>query len=59
MVARPGGRAIWPRAVQDYRDLESDPQLEHLGVFKSAVGAGGVRSGWSCIPRDMMAERRR
>jgi crotonobetainyl-CoA:carnitine CoA-transferase CaiB-like acyl-CoA transferase len=28
--------------VQDYRDLESDPQLNHLGVFKTAESAGGV-----------------
>lgn len=28
--------------MQDYRDLESDPQLNHLGVFKTAESAGGV-----------------
>lgn len=33
---------IWHAPVQDYRDLESDPQLEHLGVFKTAESAGGV-----------------
>ncbi|WP_439363548.1 CaiB/BaiF CoA transferase family protein [Bradyrhizobium sp. DASA03005] len=33
---------IWHAPVQDYRDLESDPQLNHLGVFKSAESAGGA-----------------
>ncbi|TYO67966.1 CoA transferase [Bradyrhizobium hipponense] len=33
---------IWHAPVQDYRDLETDPQLKHLGVFKSAESAGGV-----------------
>jgi crotonobetainyl-CoA:carnitine CoA-transferase CaiB-like acyl-CoA transferase len=33
---------IWHAPVQDYRDLVSDPQLNHLGVFKSAESAGGV-----------------
>jgi crotonobetainyl-CoA:carnitine CoA-transferase CaiB-like acyl-CoA transferase len=33
---------VWHAPVQDYRDLESDPQLRHLGVFKSAESAGGA-----------------
>ncbi|WP_456617654.1 MULTISPECIES: CaiB/BaiF CoA transferase family protein [unclassified Bradyrhizobium] len=33
---------IWHAPVQDYRDLEADPQLKHLGVFKSAESAGGA-----------------
>jgi crotonobetainyl-CoA:carnitine CoA-transferase CaiB-like acyl-CoA transferase len=33
---------IWHAPVQDYRDLVSDPQLNHLGVFKTAESAGGV-----------------
>ncbi|MGY4287857.1 crotonobetainyl-CoA:carnitine CoA-transferase CaiB-like acyl-CoA transferase [Bradyrhizobium sp. LM2.7] len=33
---------IWHAPVQDYRDLETDPQLKHLGVFKSAESAAGV-----------------
>lgn len=33
---------IWHAPVQDYRDLESDPQLNHLGVFMSAQSAGGA-----------------
>ncbi|MGY3394619.1 crotonobetainyl-CoA:carnitine CoA-transferase CaiB-like acyl-CoA transferase [Bradyrhizobium sp. USDA 3311] len=34
---------IWHAPVQDYRDLEADPQLKHLGVFKSAESAGGAQ----------------
>ncbi|WP_027548982.1 CaiB/BaiF CoA-transferase family protein [Bradyrhizobium sp. WSM2254] len=34
---------IWHAPVQDYRDLEADPQLRHLGVFKSAESAGGAQ----------------
>ena len=33
---------IWHAPVQDYNDLVSDPQLNHLGVFKSAESAGGA-----------------
>jgi crotonobetainyl-CoA:carnitine CoA-transferase CaiB-like acyl-CoA transferase len=33
---------IWHAPVQDYRDLGADPQLEHLGAFKTAVGARDV-----------------
>jgi crotonobetainyl-CoA:carnitine CoA-transferase CaiB-like acyl-CoA transferase len=33
---------IWHAPVQDYHDLETDPQLNHLGVFKSAKSAGGA-----------------
>lgn len=33
---------VWHAPVQDYRDLESDPQLNYLGVFKSAESAGGA-----------------
>jgi crotonobetainyl-CoA:carnitine CoA-transferase CaiB-like acyl-CoA transferase len=33
---------IWHAPVQDYRDLETDPQLRHLRVFKTVEGAGGV-----------------
>ncbi|TFV38160.1 CoA transferase [Bradyrhizobium frederickii] len=34
---------IWHAPVQDYRDLVADPQLEHLGVFKTAESAGGAQ----------------
>ncbi len=34
---------IWHAPVQDYRDLEADPQLKHLGVFKSAESTGGAQ----------------
>ena len=34
---------IWHAPVQDYRDLEADPQLRHLGVFKCAESAGGAQ----------------
>lgn len=33
---------IWHAPVQDYSDLVSDPQLNHLGVFRSAESAGGA-----------------
>jgi len=30
---------IWHAPVQDYRDLVADPQLKHLGAFKTVDGA--------------------
>jgi crotonobetainyl-CoA:carnitine CoA-transferase CaiB-like acyl-CoA transferase len=33
---------IWHARVQDYSDLQADPQLSHLGVFKTAEGARGT-----------------
>jgi crotonobetainyl-CoA:carnitine CoA-transferase CaiB-like acyl-CoA transferase len=33
---------IWHAPVQDYPDLEADPQLAHLGAFQTVEGAGGV-----------------
>ncbi len=33
---------IWHAPVQDYSDLQADPQLRHLGVFKAADGARGA-----------------
>jgi crotonobetainyl-CoA:carnitine CoA-transferase CaiB-like acyl-CoA transferase len=33
---------IWHAPVQDYSDLQADPQLRHLGAFKTANGAQGV-----------------
>jgi crotonobetainyl-CoA:carnitine CoA-transferase CaiB-like acyl-CoA transferase len=33
---------IWHAPVQDYSDLQADPQLRHLGVFKTADGARGT-----------------
>ena len=33
---------IWHAPVQDYSDLQADPQLRHLGVFKTADGARGA-----------------
>jgi crotonobetainyl-CoA:carnitine CoA-transferase CaiB-like acyl-CoA transferase len=32
---------IWHASVQDYSDLQTDPQLSHLGVFRTAEGARG------------------
>jgi crotonobetainyl-CoA:carnitine CoA-transferase CaiB-like acyl-CoA transferase len=33
---------IWHAPVQDYCDLQADPQLKHLGVFRAAEGARGA-----------------
>ena len=33
---------IWHAPAQDYQDLQTDPQLRHLGVFKTIEGARGV-----------------
>jgi crotonobetainyl-CoA:carnitine CoA-transferase CaiB-like acyl-CoA transferase len=33
---------IWHAPVQDYADLKDDPQLNHLGVFRTMEGARGV-----------------
>ena len=33
---------IWHAPVQDYADLQGDPQLKHLDVFKTAEGARGT-----------------
>lgn len=33
---------IWHAPVQDYCDLQADPQLKHLGVFQTADGARGT-----------------
>ena len=33
---------IWHALVQDYEDLQSDPQLEHLGAFVTATSATGA-----------------
>jgi len=32
---------IWHAPVQDYSDLQTDPQLRHLEVFRTAEGAQG------------------
>jgi crotonobetainyl-CoA:carnitine CoA-transferase CaiB-like acyl-CoA transferase len=32
---------IWHAPVQDYADLQADPQLQHLGSFKTVTGAYG------------------
>jgi crotonobetainyl-CoA:carnitine CoA-transferase CaiB-like acyl-CoA transferase len=32
---------IWHAPVQDYSDLQADPQLAHLGTFKTVAGARG------------------
>ncbi|MDB5850260.1 MAG: racemase [Rhodoferax sp.] len=32
---------IWYGPVQDYEDLQNDPQLQHLGSFKHVTGVGG------------------
>ncbi len=32
---------IWHAPVQDYADLQTDPQLAHAGVFQTVEGAGG------------------
>jgi crotonobetainyl-CoA:carnitine CoA-transferase CaiB-like acyl-CoA transferase len=33
---------VWHAPVQDYSDLKADPQLSHLGVFKTVEGARGA-----------------
>jgi len=33
---------IWHAPVQDYSDLQDDPQLKHLGSFKTIDGANGA-----------------
>jgi crotonobetainyl-CoA:carnitine CoA-transferase CaiB-like acyl-CoA transferase len=33
---------IWHARVQDYQDLQADPQLKHLGIFKTVDGARGT-----------------
>ncbi|WP_315833585.1 CoA transferase [Bradyrhizobium prioriisuperbiae] len=33
---------IWHAPVQDYSDLQADPQLKHLGVFRDTEGARGA-----------------
>jgi crotonobetainyl-CoA:carnitine CoA-transferase CaiB-like acyl-CoA transferase len=33
---------IWHAPVQDYSDLQTDPQLQHLGAFQTVVGAQGA-----------------
>jgi crotonobetainyl-CoA:carnitine CoA-transferase CaiB-like acyl-CoA transferase len=33
---------IWHAPVQDYRDLQTDPQLQHLGAFQTVDGAQGA-----------------
>jgi len=33
---------IWHAPVQDYSDLQTDPQLKHLGSFKTIDGAHGA-----------------
>jgi crotonobetainyl-CoA:carnitine CoA-transferase CaiB-like acyl-CoA transferase len=33
---------IWHAPVQDYSDLQADPQLKHLGCFKTIDGAHGA-----------------
>lgn len=33
---------IWHARVQDYQDLQADPQLRHLGIFKTVDGARGT-----------------
>lgn len=33
---------IWHALVQDYEDLQADPQLTHMGAFKTVEGAHGV-----------------
>jgi crotonobetainyl-CoA:carnitine CoA-transferase CaiB-like acyl-CoA transferase len=33
---------VWHALVQDYEDLQSDPQLEHLGAFVTATSAAGA-----------------
>jgi len=33
---------VWHAPVQDYSDLKADPQLSHLGVFKTVEGARGT-----------------
>lgn len=33
---------IWHAPVQDYEDLQVDPQLTHMGAFKTVEGAHGV-----------------
>ncbi len=32
---------IWHAPVQDYEDLQADPQLSHMGAFKTVEGAYG------------------
>lgn len=32
---------IWHAPVQDYQDLQADPQLTHMGAFKTVEGAYG------------------
>ena len=32
---------VWHAAVQDYPDLQADPQLQHLGAFTTVDGATG------------------
>lgn len=32
---------IWHASVQDYEDLHADPQLSHMGAFKTVEGAYG------------------
>jgi crotonobetainyl-CoA:carnitine CoA-transferase CaiB-like acyl-CoA transferase len=32
---------VWHAPVQDYDDLQADPQLQHLGAFQTVVGAAG------------------
>jgi len=32
---------IWHAPVQDYEDLQDDPQLQHLGVFQKVTGVHG------------------
>jgi crotonobetainyl-CoA:carnitine CoA-transferase CaiB-like acyl-CoA transferase len=33
---------IWHAPVQDYSDLQTDPQLQHLGAFQTVDGAQGA-----------------
>lgn len=33
---------IWHAPVQDYADLQADPQLVHMGAFKTVEGSHGV-----------------
>jgi crotonobetainyl-CoA:carnitine CoA-transferase CaiB-like acyl-CoA transferase len=33
---------VWHAPVQDYEDLQADPQLQHLGAFKTVGGARGA-----------------
>lgn len=33
---------IWHAPVQDYSDLQADPQLQHLGAFQTVDGAQGA-----------------